>query len=132
MTMQPVGGEMLLLAARAFAASLRPAHWPPGATLKEAMRGQVYALMVGSAVVGFVVLQVEAGAAWIGAAVARVPRLKVAREVIAACEAIAAGQGARTIGLKTIRPGLVRIVGALGYVPAGENEYTKGLQCSPT
>lgn len=130
MALAPVGGELLPVAARAFAHSIR--HVPPGATMREAMRGQVYAVMVGRAVVGFVALQVEAGAAWIGAAVARVPRLSVAREIIAACEAIAAGQGARTIGLKTIRPGLVRIVCALGYAPDGDNEYRKGLTCSAT
>lgn len=128
MALAPIGGDLLPVAARAFARSMRQV--PPGATLRDAMRGQVYAVMVGRSVVGFVALQVEAGAAWIGAAVAKVPRLRVAREIIAACEAIAAGQGAESIGLKTIRPGLVRIVSALGYVPDGDNEYRKGLTCS--
>lgn len=104
----------------------------PGASLRDAIRGAIYRVQVDGRIAGYVCMSIDAGWAWIGAAVAKVRGLQLAPALLCMLEAIAAESGAHWIGMRTARRGLARIAMSCGYVPVDTGEcieHIKGLQC---
>lgn len=102
----------------------------PGASLRDAIKGTIYRVIVNGWWAGYVCMSIEAGRAWIGAAVAKVRGLQLAPALLVMLEAVAAESGAHCIGMRTARRGLARVAMACGYVPGDSGEYMKGLMCS--
>lgn len=80
----------------------------------------LYAVMRGTEPVGYFSLLVEGRAAWVPAAVGRCAGVDLTASVIPAIEKIASGRGAESLGMATVRRGLVAKLRAMGY--AGERE----------
>lgn len=93
-----------------------------GESLAELVAGcDLYAVMHDGNPVGFFSLLVEGQAAWVPAAVGRCAGIDLTASVIPAIERIAAGEGAKSLGMATVRPGLAAKLRAMGYTGEREN-----------